>query len=243
MRSAILALAAGALGSTLAGAPPVELERVVAAIRWPTSSDVVVLTRTRVEEETRIALVSSGATLAASQPLDAAALRAGLGWLVDQLLLADEAARLQVFEGDGADGPAELQRFRARFAAPRDYQAFLQLCDLSEAELEATLRRSLRVRRYVESRVSHAAQVTESEVDAWLARHGAAQGVRDRKEARSRLSQRRVKEEVEALVLALRSRAEVRILDEALRAQGPGGDPRGAAPLPAGDGAGATGGR
>ena len=169
------------------------------------------------EEETRVALVSRGALLAAAQPLDAPALRAGLEWLIDQLLLGDEAARLQVFEGDRASGAAELARFRGQFAAPEDFRAFLERCDLSEAELTAILLRSLRVKRYVESRVAHAAQVPEAEVTAWLAERRAGQGERARKEARARLAEARVAGEVKALVRDLRARADVRYLDEELR--------------------------
>jgi len=96
--------------------------------------------------------VSRGAIGAAVAPLDRAALRAALVWLVDQTLLGDEAARLQVFEVEQADLDAEVQRFRERFARPADYRAFLDRFELSEEELARVLRRTLRVQRYVESR-------------------------------------------------------------------------------------------
>jgi len=206
-----------------------EVERVVAVIRSPASKVASVITRSRLEEETRIALISHGATLAASQPLDRAALKAGLDWLVDETLLNDEAERLQVFEIDGAAGRGELARFQARFARAVDYQSFLERCGLIEAELEVVLRRMLRVRRYVESRVSRAAQVSEAETSMWFDRHAAEVGVRDRKLARARLAEERVKSEVRGLARDLRSRAEVRILDERLRQAAPvrGADGRG----------------
>jgi hypothetical protein len=200
-----------------AGAAPAngeELERVVAVVRPPGAAEPSVITLTGVEEEARIALVSRGAVLAATQPLDGPALKAGLEWLVDQTLLSGEASRLQVFEVERADGLAELGGFKARFARPADYQAFLARCDLTEAELEAVLRRMLRVKRYVESRVSHAAQVPESEVTAWLDQHAAELGSRDEEAARRHLAEERTKEEVKALVRDLRSRADVRIFED-----------------------------
>jgi hypothetical protein len=205
-----LALATAASGSP-AGE---EIERVVAVIRSPAATEPNVVTLSKVEEEARIALVSHGALLAATQPLDGAALKAGLEYLVDQTLLGEEAARLHVFEIDRADAVAELAHFRARFARPSGYEEFLARCDLSEGELEAVLRRTLRVKRYVESRVSQAAQVPEGEVTAWLDRHAGELGADDRQAARARLVEERTMDEVKALARDLRSRAEVRLLGE-----------------------------
>jgi len=208
-------VAASVLALPAAASPPgEEVERVVAVVRSPAASVPNIITLTYVEEQARIALVSRGALLAATQPLDGPALKAGLEWLVDQTLLSDEATRLQVFEIDRADGLAELARFKARFARPADYQAFLARCDLSEAELETVLRRMLRVKRYVESRVSHAAQVPEAELTAWLDEHAAELGSRDREAARAHLAEQRTKDEVKALVRDLRSRAEVRVFED-----------------------------
>ena len=212
--SALVAASVLALPAAAASPPGEEVERVVAVVRSPAASVPNIITLTYVEEQARIALVSRGALLAATQPLDGPALKAGLEWLVDQTLLSDEATRLQVFEIDRADGLAELARFKARFARPADYQAFLARCDLSEAELETVLRRMLRVKRYVESRVSHAAQVPEAELTAWLDEHAAELGSRDREAARAHLAEQRTKDEVKALVRDLRSRAEVRVFED-----------------------------
>ena len=215
----VRALSLSVVGLALAGpvlAAPAgeEVERVVAVIRSPASPEPRVITLTRVEEEARIALVSRGAVLAATRALDGPALKAGLEWLVDQTLLMDEATRLQVFEIDSPDALAELARFKARFSRAADYEAFLDRCDLSEEDLEAVLLRMLRVKRYVESRVSHAAQVPEAEVSAWLDQHAAELGTRDRDAARAHLAEARVSDEVKALVHDLRGRAEVRVLDD-----------------------------
>src|SRR5689334_12545918 len=176
-----LALAMGLAASPAPGREGAELERVVAVVRAPgsTSTEATVIMLTRLEAESRVALITRGATLAATQPLDGPALRAGLDWLVDQILLAAEAARLQVFEVDAPEREAELARFRARLGGATAYAAFLVRADLSEEELGAVLGRMLRVRRYVESRVTHAGQVSESELGAWLDEHAAALGTRD----------------------------------------------------------------
>jgi hypothetical protein len=164
-----LALLAAA-GAALAAPPGADearvVERVVAVIRSPASPQARVVTLTRLQEETRVALIARGGTLAAVAPLDAEALRAGLDWLVDQILLADEAARLQLLNIDPADVAAELARFRARFARPADYTAFLARQGATEEELAAMLRRTLGVRRYVEGRVGRAGDASDAEVKA-----------------------------------------------------------------------------
>ena len=213
MLATVLALA---LAMGLEAPPPraegTEVERVVAVVRAPGSTEATVITLTRLEAESRVALITRGATLAATQPLDGSALRAGLDWLVDEVLLAADATRLQVFEVDAPEREAELARFRARFRGAEAYAAFLARADLSEEELGAILARMLRVRRYVESRVTHAGQASERELAAWLDEHAAELGTRDRDVARTQLAERRVAEEVAALLRDVRSRAEVRLL-------------------------------
>src|ERR671936_464310 len=94
-RALLVGVVAAAI--SLAGRAEADVvERVVAVIRSPAAPRSHVLTLTRVEEETRIAVVVRGGTLAAAAPLDARTLGAGLEWLIDQMLLADDAARLQV---------------------------------------------------------------------------------------------------------------------------------------------------
>src|SRR5512144_3294745 len=98
MRRALLAacLLAPVLPAAPEGRDPRIVEQVVAVVRTPASTQPRVITLTRLEEETRIALISRGATGAADAELDAPALRAGLEWLVDQTLLLEEVIRLQV---------------------------------------------------------------------------------------------------------------------------------------------------
>src|SRR5512146_733421 len=111
--------AAAFLAAALAAAPVGE--RVVAVVRNPPSAPPRIVTLTKLTEEARIALVSRGAIGAAVGPLDREALRAALEWLLDQMLVADEAARLRIDEVPREEVLEELRRFRARFPTPAQY--------------------------------------------------------------------------------------------------------------------------
>jgi len=211
---AAVALAAGSGPDPAAPAGGQEVERVVAVVRARSSGAPHVITLTRLESETRVALVARGAVLAAEGPLDGAALRAGLQALVDELLLVDEAARLQVFEVDAAERSSELARFAARFPSRADFQEFLRRCDLVEEEVASALARAQRARRYVESRVARAGQISDAEVAAWLEQHATALGTRDREAARAQAAQERMAEEGRTLLREVRARAEVRLLGD-----------------------------
>jgi hypothetical protein len=174
-----------------------------------------IVTRTKILEEGRIALVSSGGIEAAFSPLDGAVLRASLDWYVDQLLLHEEAVRLQVFDVDRADALAELARFKAGFATPGMFKAFLYEIDATEEDLTSSLRRTMRVRRYLESRLGRL-RPSNDEVEAWYAAHAAEYGGRPLSEVTpeivARLSAARADVETRALLADLRSRADIRIL-------------------------------
>ncbi len=214
------------LAVALAAPPPPGgrvVEEIVAVVRNPASAPPRVVTLTKLTEEARIALVSRGATAAATGPLDAEALRAALDWLLDQMLLADDAARLRVDEVPREDVLAELRRFRFQLGTAQDYARFLQESDLTEDELQVTLARMVRVQRYVASRVGRAARVPDDEVDRWLRERGltAAPGPA-REAARAQIADERTRSQVKELVSELRSRADVRVVS-APRDSGEGG--------------------
>lgn len=191
------------------------VDEIVAVVRNPPSAPPRVITYTKLVEEARIALVSRGATGAAAGPLDRAALRAALDWLLDQLLVSDEAAKLRLDDVDREALAAELARFRARFPGPAAYARFLADGELTEEELAATLARMMRVDRYVESRVGRSANVGEDEVDRWLAERGApAAGAPARAAARAQLAEDRVKAQVHEILADLRGRADIRIVGQ-----------------------------
>jgi hypothetical protein len=226
MAAMLCALALAAAAASAPSPPGGEgklLEEVVAVVRTPGTGQTRVITLTRLAEEARIALVARGATRAASEPLDATALRAALEWLIDQTVLMDEVARLQVFEVERSEVLEELRKFKERFATPEAYAAFLRRLDLAEEELLVVLRRTLRVQRYLDSRVSRAARVGDAEVDAFYQGHRADFGgspLREVREAvRRHLADERIQAEVRSIVAELRGRAEIRVLaapDEAM---------------------------
>jgi hypothetical protein len=213
----MVALLAAAL---MAAAPPTPasgprvVEEVVAIVRNPPASPPRVVTLTKLAEEARIALVSRGAVTAATRPLDAEALRAALEWLLDQMLLADEAARLGLDDVDRNAVAGAVRHFREQFATPAAYDRFLATTELSEEELSITLGRMLRVERYVQSRIGRAARVSEDEVTRWLDERGASASPGPARDAaRAQLEEEKVKAQVRALVGELRARANVRIVE------------------------------
>jgi hypothetical protein len=213
----LAALAAALLAAAPAapGAPEGRVvEKVVAVIRNPPGAAPRLVTLTKLVEEARIALVGRGALEAATRPIDGPALRATLDWLVDETLVADEAARLRVDDLDREAVATEVRRFAARFRSEADYRRFLAEQDLSEEELQATLARGLKVRRYLASRVGRGARVADADVDRVLEERGAAGASPAVREAvRVELTEARARVQARELVGELRARADVRVLE------------------------------
>jgi hypothetical protein len=165
-----------------------------------------------------VALVGQGGLEAATAPLDPPALRAALRWLVDQLLVADEAARLGVDEVGGDELAGELRRFRERFADAVAFQRFLEAADLTEEELSVVLARGLRVQRYLDSRVGRSARVGDDELARALAERGlTAEAPGAREAVRARLRDEKAAAQVRQILADLRGRADVRVLAADLR--------------------------
>jgi hypothetical protein len=225
----LVPLLAAALGAAPVAVPPpaapagTVVEAVVAVVRAGPTGAPEVITRTRVEAEARIALVLRGAVSAAFQPLDEGALRAGLAWLLDEWLVAAEAGRLRLQEVDPAAVDGELRRFRGAFGAADEYVRFLATAEVTEDEVREVLARSLRARRFLAARIGPGATVSDDEVDAYLVARGLSAGTGAARDAvREQLAVEGARARVAALVAELRSRAELRILDAALRAPAAG---------------------
>jgi hypothetical protein len=207
------------------GAGPAQrqvLERVVAVVRNPASAAPRPLTLTRLDAEARVALISQGGMQAAFVPLDTQARRALLQWVIDQLLVADEASRLKVDDIPAVELQWAMSSFRLRFADEATYRRFLATTELPEEELEAILARGLRVQRFLDVRLGRSAKVSEDEVSRALAGKGTlAPTAAERDVARSRLVGERIEALVHLLQRELRSRADIRVLSPELRL-GPG---------------------
>ena len=207
----LVPLSAGGVDAPSGGRVVDEVVAVVAT----RGREASVVTRSKVAEEGRIALVAHGGIEAATAPLDGHVLRASLDWYVDQFLLHEEAVRLQVFDVDRDAAVAELVRFKAEFATPAAFKAFLFQIDATEEDLTTTLRRSVRVRRYLDSRLGRL-RPAPREVEAWYEANASAYGGRTLAEATdeitARLTSARADAETKALLADLRSRADIRIL-------------------------------
>jgi hypothetical protein len=196
------------------------IERVVAVMRNPASAAPRPLTLTRLDEEARIALVSQGATPAAFAPLDGAARRAALRWVIDQWLVADEALRLKVDEAPREEVEAALQAFRQRFPDPASYRRFLATSEVPEEELQAILARGVRVQRFLDSRLGRSGRVSEDDVSRALAGKGVASPAPgEREAARARIAAERAQGQVKQILADLRSRADIRVLMAELRGE------------------------
>jgi hypothetical protein len=220
----LAALAAAPAAS--AAEPAVEagavIEQVVAVVRNPPGAPPRAITLSRLTEEARIVLVSRGALAAAFQPIDERALAATLAWLVDQTLLADEAARLQVGEATRDQVAAELRRFQAHFPDRAAWTGFLESAGVTEEEIGGVLARMLRVDRYLETRIGRGGIVDDGEVSAYARERGLSLESRAAREAvRVRLEELRVHAAVQEHLSELRGRADVRVLVPALAPQGP----------------------
>jgi hypothetical protein len=218
MRSIGLALLLTAAPIAAPAASGVVLERVVAVVRNPASAAPRPLTLTRLDEEARVALIGQGATQAAFAPLDAAARRVALRWVLDQWLVADEAKRLKVDEVPREEVQRAVQGFRQRFPNEASYRRFLATSELPEEELQSILARGLVVQRFLDNRLGLGARVSEEEVSRWMAGQGSAVPTSaEREAARAKLSSERVQGQVKQLLSDLRSRADVRVLLPELR--------------------------
>lgn len=193
-----------------------KLDEVVATVKTAGGAKVVI-TLTQLTEEARIILVSRGAIGAAERNLDGPALKAALAWLLDQTVLLEEASRLQVFEVERSDALAELKRFRERFPPGESYGHFLASSGLDEEQLLSVLKRTVRVQRYLDSRVRLLARVRDSEAEAYYKERQAdfpGRSFEQVKEAvKAHIAEERVKAEVSQIVSDLRGRAEIRVLE------------------------------
>ncbi|GAO02629.1 hypothetical protein [Anaeromyxobacter sp. PSR-1] len=213
MLLSLLLAAAAAAPAPPAGARVVE--QVVAVLRNPAGAAPRPITLTRLEAEARVALVSRGGAEAAFRPLDAEVLRATLDWLLDEMLVADESARLRLDAVDREALEPALRRFRGRFADDDAHRRFLARFELGEEDVAASLARTLEVERYLGTRVGRGVRVGDDEVDAALRARGAA--APSREAVRAGLAEERARAQAQALIRELRARAEIRVLDPALR--------------------------
>jgi len=223
----------------LAAAGPVRAQSTQAASEndlGPIAEQVVlvvgdrVVTESDLELEARVALVSGGGARAAFAALDADTLASVIDYVINQMLIFAEAKRLEVFDVSDRDVSAALDRFIDRFPDRATWKAFLAAQDVTADRVASILRRNLRVKRYLDSRVKLTVHVSDKEITDFYRAHRKRFGGRSLAEVRDVIHGYLFKKHYEAsvrqLVAALRARGEVRVLAH------PSGIPaRGAPPI------------
>src|ERR1043165_3004680 len=116
------------------------------------------ITLSELAAETRVRLVSSQGSAAASALLDRRILAASLRKTVEERVVLAEVERLKLFDLDRSEGEALVARFRAPFTSESDYEGFLRSVELTDDEIGAILTRELRVGRYLDNRLQLAPQ-------------------------------------------------------------------------------------
>lgn len=174
------------------------------------------VTRSDLELETRVLLVSRGGIEAAAQPLPDEVLAASLEWLIAEHLLFAEAEQLDLAGVDPLALERELASFRLRFPSEAAWRAFLAENEVVESDVARILRRRMVVDGYVASRLRLGVQVTEAEVrSAWESRKaelGEDSWEWARPNLRAQLERERRAEVAAALVAELRRRGDVRVI-------------------------------
>lgn len=198
------------------GAAPLLLERVVAVFATAGEGKGAALTLSELEMEARLALVGRGAWDAASAQLPGDTLGASMDWLIAELLLFEEARRLDLADVDPAEVEREVEALQARFPSEDAFLDFLQAHEIAFSDLSRITRRRLVVVRYLESRIRLGGGVSDREVElAYEQRRGEMGSLRleeARTPLRAQLEKERRETIVANLIRDLRTRAGVRIL-------------------------------
>jgi hypothetical protein len=167
------------------------------------------ITLSELSAETRIHLVEQrGAQVAGATP-DRALLAASLRRLVEERVILAEVDRLRLFDLDRSELDAALARFRARFPTAEAYDRFLDRIEMTVDEVASVLARDVRVARYLDNRLKLGAQVRDAELDEAMRAYPGA----DRASLRQKLAREKYERLLEGLLVDLRRKADVRILD------------------------------
>lgn len=127
--------------------------------------DKEVVTRTELVAEARIALAYRGGETSEEAALDDEFLRDFRDYLINQILIADQARRLGAAEVSEEEVGAELERFASGFRSVSAYEAFLRRYDIALETLRAVLRRDLRNARFIDQRMRARLLAAENDPD------------------------------------------------------------------------------
>ncbi len=124
------------------------IDRVVAVV------ESEVITETELVLEARIALARRGAVRAAGKPIDARFIETFRDYLVNQILIANQATRLGSISVSDQEVETELDRFADIFVSRTSFEAFLRRFGISEERVRGILLRDLRNGRFISRRMN-----------------------------------------------------------------------------------------
>ncbi|MEO0813600.1 MAG: SurA N-terminal domain-containing protein, partial [Myxococcota bacterium] len=124
------------------------IDRVVAVV------ESEVITEAELVLEARIALARRGAIRAASKAIDERFVETFLDYLVNQLLVANQATRLGAFSVSDQDVEREFDRFADSFPSRTAFDSFLRRFGISDERLRGIMLRDLRNGRFVNRRMN-----------------------------------------------------------------------------------------
>ncbi|MEZ0314692.1 MAG: hypothetical protein ACAI38_23225 [Myxococcota bacterium] len=127
--------------------------------------DKEVVTRSELVSEARIALAYRGGETSEEAALDEEFLRDFRDYLINQILIADQARRLGAAEISEEEVGAELERFATGFRSVAAYEAFLRRYDIALESLRGVLRRDLRNARFIDQRMRARLLASEDDPD------------------------------------------------------------------------------
>jgi hypothetical protein len=204
----LLALA-GAAGAARAEGKRYLVDEVVAAVAAHT------ITLSEVRAEARIQILQSHGAQAALLEPDRPLLAATLQRMIDQRLVLTELENLRTFEVDRAEVEAGLIKLRARFPSLAGYEAFTRQLDMTDDEIGKVLARELRYARYIDSRLKllgDLRNVTGVE-EACAKELGRPPTAAEQEACSHRLLVERYRKLTEDVLLELRRRIDVRVID------------------------------
>ncbi len=169
------------------------------------------ITLSEIEAETRVRLVAAKGASVAFAPVDRRILAASLRRTIEERVVLSEVQRLKLFDLEPAEVESLVAGLRSKFASAADYEAFTRSLELTDEEIAAVLARELRVARYLDNRLKLAAQVRDSELQE--AARAQKLSAREREALREQLGQQKYQRLLAELLVDLRRRATVRVID------------------------------
>lgn len=130
-----------------AAQPGVLVDRIVAVV------DRQVITHSELLTEARVALALRQSGKAASADLNHDFLGGFREYLINAILVSQQARRLASVEISDAELQQKARQFESAFRSQRAYRAFLRRFDISEEVVANILRRTLRNQRFVAERM------------------------------------------------------------------------------------------